>query len=64
MNALIPVIASLGKYSIKETCAFLGIHRETLRRWEREGIITRSGCRKCNGRPFFYGKEILRVLKS
>lgn len=64
MNALIPPIASLGKYSIKETCGFLGIHRATLQRWENNGIIKRSGYRKCNGRPFYYGKEIMRVLQS
>ncbi len=60
----IPVIANLGKYSIKETCQHLGINPSTLYRWEIAGKISRGGVRQVNGRPFFFGKEILRVLKS
>lgn len=63
INALIPVIANMGKYSVKETCQYLGIKRSTLYVWESKGKIRRSGVRKVNGRPFFYGKEILRVMQ-
>lgn len=64
MNPMIPSIPSLAKYSLRETRELLGVSRTTLQRWEERGIIRRSGVRQCNGRPFFYGKEILRVLKS
>lgn len=64
MNPTIPVIANMGRYSISATCSFLGIERTTLRRWENDGKIARGGYRTTNGRPFYYGKEILRVLKD
>lgn len=64
MNPTIPVIANMGRYSISATCAFLGIGRATLYRWVEEGKIARGGYRTTNGRPFFYGKEIQRVLKD
>lgn len=64
MNPTIPVIANMGRYSISATCAFLGIGRTTLYRWEKEGKIERGGYRTTNGRPFYYGKEIQRVLKD
>lgn len=64
INALIPVIANMGKYSVKETCQYLGINRSTLYVWVSKGKIQRGGVRKVNGRPFFFGKEILRVMKN
>lgn len=64
MNPTIPVIANMGRYSISQTCAFLGIGRATLYRWEAQGKIKRGGYRTVNGRPFFYGKSIQELLKS
>lgn len=50
-------------YNISETCEILGIHRDTLRKYTFTGSI-RCGFRRCNGRKFYLGSEILRFWRS
>ncbi len=50
-------------YTIAETCELLDIHRDTLRKYTFAGSI-RCGFRRCNGRKFYLGSEILRFWKA
>ena len=58
MNANQPQVNKDARYSINETCNFLGIHRHTLRAWTQLGLI-KSITRKSNGRPAYRGADIL-----
>jgi len=58
-----PQLNLTGRYNIEETCAFLGIHRHTLRRYTNRGKI-RCGYHRVNGRKFYLGSEILRFWRS
>ena len=58
MNANQPQVNKDARYSIKETCLFLGIHRHTLRTWTQQGLI-KSITRRSNGRPAYRGADIL-----
>lgn len=58
-----PIVKRDGRYNIAETCRLLGIHRNTLLRYERLGII-HSGLRRSTARKFFTGGEILRFWKA
>ena len=49
-----------GRYSVNETASLLGISRRTLQRYT-EGRIIKCGRWKSNNRPFYTGREILRV---
>lgn len=60
MTANSPDVRADGRYSIKETSELLGISARTLRRYTDNGII-RCGRWKMNGRPFYTGREILRL---
>lgn len=60
MTSQRPDVDATGRYSIKETSALLGIHRNTLRRYTAKGLI-KSGFRKCTKSRFYTGLEILRV---
>lgn len=51
------------RYSIKETCALLGVSPKTLDRWYAAGHI-RKHWHKINGRPFFLGADIRKVAMS
>jgi len=55
-----PNVALDGRYSINEVTAMLGINRSTLRRYTDKGLI-RCGRWRTNGRPFYTGKEIMRL---
>lgn len=63
MNAIQPQVNKEARYSIKETCAFLGIHRHTLRAWTESGLV-KSITRKSNGRPAYKGIDILSCWMS
>jgi excisionase family DNA binding protein len=58
MNANQPQVAKDARYSIAETCSFLGIHRHTLRAWTEQGRI-KSITRRSNGRTAYRGADIL-----
>lgn len=53
-----PNVRPNARYSVTETCALLGIHRNTLRRYTMKGRI-RIGIRKSTARKFYLGSEII-----
>ena len=64
MTAVRPDVKPEGRYSVAETCQFLGIKsRTTLRSWVSQGLI-KQGVRRTNGRPFFTGSEIMKCWSS
>ena len=58
-----PKVADFGRYSIAETSKLLGIHRNTLLRWTKAGII-RFGVRRGTMRKFYLGREIKRFWRA
>ena len=60
MNSSQPDVRMDGRYSVNETASLLGISRRTLQRYT-EGRIIKCGRWKANNRPFYTGREILRV---
>lgn len=63
MKSSEPKVVLNYQYSIAETCEFLGVHRESLRRYTRDGKI-RCSFHRSNKRKFYLGSEILRFWKS
>lgn len=65
MNDNEPQVSLAGRYSIKQTCQILGIHRDTLRAYTDSQII-RCEYRKLGARrvKFYRGSEILRFWKN
>lgn len=55
-----PVVNPKAKYTIKETCSILGIHRNSLRKYRDEGLIK---CSIKNRSQRYYGFEITRFWK-
>ena len=53
-----PQVNPESRYSISETCQFLGIHRHTLRAWTLDGKI-KCIFRRTNGRPAYKGVDIM-----
>ena len=58
-----PNVKRDGRYNIEETCRLLGIHRNTLLKYAKLGII-QYGIRRSTTRKFFTGGEILRFWKA
>ncbi len=56
-----PNVNATAKYTIKETCTLLGIHRNTLRSYVNAGYI--KSTLKTHGQRF-KGSEILRFWNS
>lgn len=48
-----------GRYSINDTCRFLGIHRHTLRKYSESGDI-KFRLRQNGKTKFYLGREIIR----
>lgn len=59
MTGIKPNVQPAGRYTITETCALLGIHRNTLRRYTADGLI-RCNMHKTTFSKFYTGLEILR----
>lgn len=55
-----PKVSPTGRYSVKETCSHLQIHRHTLAKYVQLGLI-KEGRSLRNGRPFYTGSEILKL---
>ena len=51
------------RYTIEEAAELLGIHRNTLLRYVKLGLL-RCGFRRNNRRKFFLGSEIIRFWKA
>lgn len=64
MTGIEPVLPPTRRYTIKETCEILDIHRNTLGRKTKEGEI-RVNYRKAGSkvRPFYLGKDIMRFWR-
>ena len=58
-----PIVNELGRYSVMETCAALGIHRNSLRKYTEQGLI-KCGFRKLSARKFYSGREILKFWRA
>lgn len=58
-----PKVADTGRYSVTETCAALGIHRNSLRKYTDQGLI-KCGFRKATCRKFYAGREILKFWRA
>ena len=58
-----PRCADDGRYNVSQTCALLGIHRNTLERYRKAQAI-RCGWRKSITRKFYTGKEIKRLWRT
>lgn len=63
ITSLEPSVSNTGRYSSKETCELLGIHRQTLSKYTEKGYI-KCGFRRVSMRKFYLGSEILRFWKS
>lgn len=63
VTATEPQVALTGRYTVKQTCEYLGIHRNTLRRYTEEGYI-KCSFRRETARKIYLGVEILRFWKS
>ncbi|MBR6499136.1 MAG: helix-turn-helix domain-containing protein [Clostridia bacterium] len=63
MTGQLPTVDSTRRYSIGETCALLGIHRNTLRRYTHDGKI-KAGMHKTTYRTFYTGLSILKFWNS
>lgn len=58
MTTTKPICEPTGRYSQTEAAALLGVERHTVRRWERQGLIS-FGVRMVGGRKFTTGKQIV-----
>ena len=63
MVSMQPTLNINGRYTAKEASEALGVHRNSLRNYEKAGLI-RSGIHRSNGRKFYTGREIIRFWKS
>jgi predicted site-specific integrase-resolvase len=63
ITSTFPECADTGKYSIKDTCAILGIHRNSLAKYTKSGAIlmtrTRDGLH-----GYYKGTEIKRFWRA
>lgn len=58
-----PNVSTTGRYSIRQTCELLSIHRNSLCKYTNMGLI-KCGFRKATARKFYLGSEILRFWRA
>lgn len=58
-----PEVVATSRYSIKETCALLGITRKTLAKYTTAGLIE-CGFRKATLQKFYTGISILKFWQQ
>lgn len=58
-----PNVNPTSRYSVRQTCEMLGIHRHTLANYVKSGFI-REGRSLLNGRSFYTGLEILKLFNK
>lgn len=63
ITSIEPKVNEAGRYSVTETCAVLGIHRNSLRKYTELGLI-KCGFRKLTARKFYAGREILKFWRA
>lgn len=55
-----PDIDPRGRYTASQAASLLGVHRCTVGRWKRQGLIS-PRYSKVNGRPRYIGADLLRL---
>lgn len=55
-----PSVTLDGRYTVMETCRVLGIHRGTLARYTKRGVI-RPHYRRVDRRKVYEGRDIIRL---
>lgn len=63
ISAIEPKVHPNGLYSQKEAAKLLGLHRNTILRWENEGKI-RPSINKTSMRKHYTGREIVRCWRA
>lgn len=63
MTTTEPKIEKFGRYSTAETAKLLGIHRDTLYKYNKRGWI-KCGFHKGTRQKFYLGAEIARFWKA
>ena len=63
MTSFEPLVIKTGRYSVKETCEILQIHRNSLTAYTENGLI-KCGIRKTNGRKYYVGSDIKKFWES
>lgn len=58
-----PKVNKDGRYSVEETAVLLGVHRNTVLRYTKQGKLL-FGIRRSNTRKFYTGSEILRFWRA
>ena len=64
VTSIEPKLNPAGKYTISETCGFLGIHRNTLRAYVKAGMIRPVPKKQNVLQQRFRGLEILRFWNA
>ena len=66
MNSNHPCANPSSRYSINETCALLGVHRDSLHKYTHKTREIECGHRIIGGKPrkFYLGSEINRFWES
>lgn len=62
MTATEPQVSLNGRYSIRQTCDLLGMHRNTLRQKTKSGLITCFVTK--DGHTRYKGVEILKYYRA
>lgn len=57
-----PKINADGFYELRDAAKALGVHKATLSRWAKEGLI-KTSIRRSNNRRVFLGKELMRFWR-
>lgn len=63
ITSIEPKVDRMARYTPTEAAQLLGIHRDTLLKYTRQGWI-RAGQHKVTGRRFYLGAEIVRFWKA
>ncbi len=58
-----PKVALNGKYGISKAADLLGIHRNSLREYTKEGRI-KFGIHKTNNRVYYFGHELVKFWRT
>ena len=58
-----PNVKATGRYTTTQTCELLSIHRNSLCKYTKMGLI-KCGFRRATARKFYLGSEILRFWRA
>lgn len=63
MTTTKPIIDPSARLELRDAAAALGVTKSTILRWSAEGRLA-CGVKKCNGRRFWTGSELIKFWKS